>query len=208
MAVKKRKHTSTKGIKTGRSTVQKNKANMDMSVNRINLVEETSIPSVEVPSVPKVTNPVTLMGTPSSPSIFNPVNISLLIVAVISLAVAGVVLFVDLSSKSNDRFLWGVFTLISAALSCFIGAIIALATQRWEASKENDLLQRIKDLFTDMINENTQSLTDRIDEITSNVSLIQDVLHSEFNMKLIISSKQDDLIKKLMDQSLKNRRRV
>jgi len=205
MATKKRKFTSNKRTKTGKGPVRKNVTNTTTPVNGSNFVEETSIPPVEIPSSPRVTNTATPMGMSSLPSIFNPVNISFLIAAVISLAVGGIALFGNPDFKTNDRFLWGVFTLISAALSCFISAIITLATQHSEDGKENKMLQRIEGLLTNMTNKVTHSLTENIDEITTNVNLIHDILYSEFNLKLVVSNKQDDLVKKLMDQSLRNR---
>jgi hypothetical protein len=192
--------------KTTNMPNRKNTIKQVTSGNENNPVEETSVPPMETLSLtsPKVTNTVTPMGIPSSPRIFNPVNISFFITAVISLAVGCITLFGDQDFKSNDRFLWGVFTLISVALSCFISAIITVATQSLEVSKENKILQKIEALFSKMTDEITRSLNEKTDEITNNVNLIQDTLYSAFELNLVVSSKQDDLVKKLLDKSLKN----
>jgi len=175
---------------TARRHVQDSATKKVTPGNESNPAGETSVTPVETPSLPGVTNLSTSMEKSSLPSVFSRVSFLLLIAAVILLIA---VVFISVASpelKSREIFFWWLFAIIAPAISCLLDAITTAITQKTEDGKENKMVQRIEDIFT----EKTDLIMNRVD-----------FFYNALGLKWDANSEQDAILKDLMDKSLINR---
>jgi len=101
--------------------------------------------------------------------------------------------------ETKELFLWLIFMLIAAAISCFFDTIISLASKKSIESRERSMVQEIKGIFLEKTDEFTNFLTEKTDEITNAVTLQQ----TDF-----VSGEQDNILDKLMSRCLETGEKI
>jgi hypothetical protein len=92
--------------------------------------------------------------------------------------------------KTKDIFLWFLFMLLAAAISCIFNAIVSNSLQKSEEIKETNMIKKVEGIFTEKSDE------------------IKDIIKIAFEESDLICGDQDSILKILMERCLKTGQKI